>query len=99
MIDWLYDLVDRLREINRYAIASVLFLLWMLTLADVDLMRMIETHQERSRIESKLAEHQKNIDMLQEELQRMAADSHAKERLAREAYYMHRPDEDVFVFR
>ncbi len=99
MIDWLHDIVDRLRSANRYAIASGLFLLWMLTLADVDLIRMVRTHQERTRIESRLAEHQANIGALETELQRMAMDPDAKERLAREAYYMHKPNEDVFVFR
>ena len=99
MIDWLHDMADRLRGANRYAVASGLFLLWMLTLADVDLIRMVRTHQERARIESRLAEHQLNINALEAELQRMALSPDAKERLAREAYYMHKSNEDVFVFR
>ena len=99
MIDWLHDMADRLRGANRYAVASGLFLVWMLTLADVDLIRMVRTHQERIRIESRLTEHQLNIDELESELQRMATNPDAKERLAREAYYMHKPNEDVFVFR
>ena len=44
---------DRIRETNRYAVAAGVFLLWMLTLADVDLIRMVQTHQERLDIETK----------------------------------------------
>ena len=93
------DWIDRIRNANRYAVASGLFLIWMLTLADVDLLRMVKTHQERVRIESRLAEHQHNIESLELDLQRMLEDPDAKARHAREAYYMHKPGEDVFVFR
>ena len=99
MRDLFFDMVDRLRDANRYAVSSGLFLLWMLTLADVDLIRMIRTHQERTRIESRMAEHHDNIAELTTELERMSTHPDAKERHAREAYYMHKPGEDVFVFR
>lgn len=99
MRDRFLDMVDRLREANRYAVASGLFLLWMLTLADVDLIRMVRTHQERTRIESRMAEHRLTIAELETELERMSTHPDAKERHAREAYYMHKPGEDVFVFR
>ncbi len=90
---------DRIRETNRYAVAAGVFLLWMLTLADVDLIRMVQTHQERLDIETKKAGHEARIAELDTELQRMSQDPGAKERHAREAYYMHKPEEDVFVFR
>lgn len=99
MTDRFLDVVDRLREANRYVVATGLFLLWMLTLADVDLIRMIRTHQERARIESRMAEHRLTIADLETELERMSTHPDAKERHAREAYYMHKPGEDVFVFR
>jgi len=99
MRDRFFDVVDRLRDANRYAVASGLFLLWMLTLADVDLIRMVRTHQERTQIESRMAEHRLTIAELETELERMASHPDAKERHAREAYYMHKPNEDVFVFR
>jgi len=99
MGDRLHDWIERLRRANRYAVASGLFLIWMLTLADVDLIRMVQTHQERTRIESRIAEHQRNIAALETELERMAEDPDAKVRHAREAYFMHKPKEDVFVFR
>ena len=54
----------------------------MLTLADVDLVRMVRTHQERVRIESRLAEHQPTMD-LELDLQRMLEDPDAKVRHAR----------------
>ena len=47
-MDWIHDIVERLRQTNRYVVAASLFLLWMLTLADVDLIRMWRTHAERT---------------------------------------------------
>ena len=93
------DWMDRIRNANRYAVASGLFLIWMLTLADVDLVRMVRTHQERVRIESRLAEHQHNIESLELDLQRMLEDPDAKVRHAREAYYMHKPGEVGHVIK
>ena len=43
-MDCFLDIVERLRNANRYVVAASLFLLWMLTLADVDLIRMWRTH-------------------------------------------------------
>ena len=99
MRDRIEDWVDWVRNANRYAVATGLFLIWMLTLADVDLVRMIKTHQERVRIESRLAEHRHNIENLESDLQQILEAPDAKVRHAREAYYMHKPGEDVFVFR
>ena len=90
---------DRIRETNRYAVAAGVFLIWMLTLADVDLIRMVQTHRERVSIETKMAGHEERIAELDTELLRMSEDPAAKERHARETYYMHKPEEDVFVFR
>lgn len=98
-MEFFHLVYDRIRETNRYAVAAGVFLLWMLTLADVDLIRMVQTHQERLDIETKKAGHQARIAELDTELQRMSQDPGAKERHAREAYYMHKPEEDVFVFR
>ena len=98
-MEFFHIVYDRIRETNRYAVAAGVFLLWMLTLADVDLIRMVQTHQERLDIETKKAGHQARIAELDTELQRMSQDPGAKERHAREAYYMHKPEEDVFVFR
>ena len=97
-MEFFHIVYDRIRETNRYAVAAGVFLLWMLTLADVDLIRMVQTHQERLDIETKKAGHEARIAELDTELQRMSQDPGAKERHAREAYYMHKPEEDVFVF-
>ena len=98
-MEFFHIVYDRIRETNRYAVAAGVFLLWMLTLADVDLIRMVQTHQERLDIETKKAGNEARIAELDTELQRMSQDPGAKERHAREAYYMHKPEEDVFVFR
>jgi len=90
---------DRIRETNRYAVAAGVFLIWMLTLADVDLIRMVKTHNARVQIETKMEGHAERIASLNAELEKMGADASSKERHARENYFMHKPEEDVFVFR
>ncbi len=98
-MDRLQDIIERLRHTNRYVLAAVLFLVWMLTLADVDLLRMVRTHAERNDIEAHMKAHQQRISELEEDLEQLNADPAARERHAREAYYMHKPNEDVFVYR
>lgn len=98
-MDWIHDIVERLRQTNRYVVAASLFLLWMLTLADVDLIRMWRTHAERTDIELRMQEHLDRIEQLETDLEQLSTDPGAKERHAREAYYMHKPNEDVFVYR
>ena len=98
-MDRIHDIIERLRLTNRYVLAAVLFLVWMLTLADVDLLRMVKTHAERHDIETKMEEHRQRISELEAALEQLRTDPSAKERHAREAYYMHKPDEDVFVYR
>ena len=99
MREGMLSMWDRLRDTNRYAVAAGLFLLWMTALADVGLLRMIKTHQQRVQIETRMEQHRAAIAELESELEHMATDPNAKERHAREAYYMHKTNEDVFVFR
>jgi hypothetical protein len=99
MLDRLYDIADRLREINRYALSFGLFVLWTCTFAEVDVMRMIETRLERHHIESRIADTQQDILGLDLQLAEITDRPAAKERHAREEYYMHKPNEDVYIFR
>ena len=98
-MDILHQIFDRIRDANRYTVAAGVFLIWMLTLADVDLIRMVKTHNARVQIETKMEGHAERIASLNAELEKMGADASSKERHARENYFMHKPEEDVFVFR
>ncbi len=99
MRERILEVYDRLTEINRYALASGLFLLWMCTFAEVDVMRMLDTHLERGDIEHRIAQTEAEITALDQRIASLHSDAHAKERHAREEYYMHQTNEDVFVFR
>lgn len=90
---------DWLRNVNRYLLASGLFLIWMCTFAEVDVLRMVQTRWERQRIEDRITETQADIQRLDERLAELHSLPGAKERHAREQYYMHKSNEDVFVFR
>lgn len=99
MRDRLSHAWDRLRHSNRYALALGSFILWMGTLAEVDVFRMVDTRLERRHIESRIVETQDEIKVLDAQIAEIRQNPAAKERHAREAYYMHRNNEDVFVFR
>lgn len=98
-MDKVSDLLHRLGNANRYAVATGLFLMWMLTLADVDLFRMMRTRAERADVERKLEGHRERISALESELSAFQGQPASMEKHAREAHYMHKPNEDVFVFR
>ena len=95
----LYGLYDRLLEVNRYALAFGLFVLWMCTLAEVGVFRMVETQLERQTIEARIAETQRAIERLDAAIAEHDALPGAKEAHAREQYYMDKSNEDVFIFR
>jgi len=99
MRERLYDIFDRLKEANRYGVALVLFTIWMASLAEVDVFRMLETRIERNRIEDRIAQTEAEIAALDAQIVEIQNDPSVKERHARESYYMHKSNEDVFVFR
>ena len=98
MRDRLWELWDRIRYSNRYGLAFGLFLLWMSTMAEVDVFRMINTRLERNHIQARITETEDLIDNLDLQLEEIRTDPSAKECYARESYYMHKPQEDVYVF-
>lgn len=99
MRDKFWDIYDRIRSSNRYLLAFGLFVVWMSTMAEVDVFRMINTRLERNHIEARIAETEADIQQLDDQLAEIQRDPSAKERHAREAYYMHKVNEDVYVFR
>ena len=98
MRDRLWETWDRIRYSNRYALAFGLFLIWMSTIAEVDVFRMIDTRMERHHIENRITETEGLIQGLDLQLEEIRTDPAAKERYARESYYMHKSNEDVYVF-
>ena len=84
---------------NRYVLSSGLFLLWMLTLAEVDIIRIAETRFEKNSIEAEIQRTEATIRSLDDQVAELRDHPEAKERHAREQYYMHKSNEDVYVFR
>lgn len=84
---------------NRYRLAVLLFALWSLFIADVDVFRMSRTHQELSVMKDKIAFHQAEIVKLNLKLDDIAAERSHLERYAREAYYMCKANEEVFLMQ
>ncbi|MDG2425977.1 MAG: septum formation initiator family protein [Flavobacteriales bacterium] len=82
---------------NRYRLAGLLFAVWCFFIADVDVFRMVKTQGELKAMENEIAYHELEIALLNEKLELIAADRSHLERYAREAYYMCRSDEDVYL--
>ncbi len=92
-------ILDRILGMNRYALAFGLFVLWTATLAEVDIFRMLDTRMERNQVENRIEATQDAIRSLDEQLAEIRERPEAKERHAREHYYMHKSNEDVYVFQ
>lgn len=92
-------ILDRILGINRYALAFGLFVLWTATLAEVDVFRMLHTRMERNQVEHRIEATENAIHLLDEQLAEIRENPAAKERHAREHYYMHKSNEDVYVFQ
>ncbi len=99
MKDRFLAIVDTIRGMNRYALAFGLFVAWTATLAEVDVFRMLNTRMERNQVESGIEATELAIQLLDEQLAEIQENPSAKERHAREHYYMHKSNEDVYVFQ
>jgi cell division protein DivIC len=82
---------------HRYRLSVLLFALWSLFIADVDVFRMVETRHELNVMKDKIAFHQAEIADLNHKLDDIASNRSHLERYAREAYYMCKSNEEVFL--
>lgn len=94
-----YAIWDRILDTNRYALSAGLFAIWMCTFAQVDVVRMAQTRMERNRIEERIQHTETAIQHLDEQVAQLKDNPLSKEQHARESYFMHKPNEDVYIFR
>lgn len=82
---------------NKYLIATVAFLTWMLFFDRNDFISQYEYQTQLNSLEEEKAFYLKEIEQVKNELEGLTFDQDKLEKLAREKYLMKKQDEDVFV--
>ncbi len=82
---------------NKYSIATILFLLFILFLDDNNIFNQYKLYKEKAKLEAISANYKVKIAALQKDNNALEKNPLAIEKIAREKYGMKRPDETVFV--
>ena len=85
--------------LNKYALALVVFAVWMLFFDDKDVM-LIKSRSEKLQDLRQSEQHlQQQIAETREELKLLTTDAASIEKYARENYYMKKDNEDIFIYQ
>jgi cell division protein DivIC len=82
---------------NKYLLAGVFFIIWMLFVDQRDYFQQKERRDELRKLEMKKEYYQKEIDKTRKELGDLQNSPAALERFAREHYLMKKEGEDIFI--
>lgn len=85
------------RLTNRYALVGIAFAIWMLFLDANSFMVHRELDQELDRMEENIEYYEKELEVIREQLQALESDPEKLEKFAREAFYMHREGEEIYL--
>ncbi len=82
---------------NKYFIASIFFIVWMLFIDQRDYFQQKERRDELHKLEQKKAYYEQEINKTRKELGDLQHSPAALERYARERYLMKKDGEDIFI--
>jgi len=82
---------------NKYLLAGVFFIVWMLFFDQRNYFQQTETMAELDKLETKKKYYQEQIEKAKAELTDLQNDPAALEKFARERYLMKRDGEDVYI--
>ncbi len=82
---------------NKYFLASIFFIVWMLFIDQRDYFQQKERRDELHKLEQKKAYYQQEINKTRKELGDLQHSPAALERYARERYLMKKDGEDIFI--
>ena len=82
---------------NKYLIATVFFIVWMLFIDQRDYFQQKERRDELHKLEQKKAYYQQEINKTRKELGDLQHSPAALEKYARERYLMKKDGEDIFI--
>lgn len=82
---------------NKYLVASVFFIVWMLFFDQRDYFQQRERQAELNKLEAKKRYYVEEIEKTRKQLQDLQNNPAALEKFARERYLMKREGEDIFI--
>lgn len=82
---------------NKYLVASVFFIVWMLFFDQRDYFQQRERQAELNKLEAKKRYYVAEIEKTRKQLQDLQNNPAALEKFARERYLMKREGEDIFI--
>jgi cell division protein DivIC len=84
---------------NRYLLTLALFVVYNLFINNIDIPFIISSRWELHKLRDQAAQLEKDNQRAKEQLQAINSKSFELEKLAREEYFMKKPNEDVYVFK
>jgi cell division protein FtsB len=84
---------------NRYLLTLALFVVYNLFINNIDIPFIISSRWELHKLREQAAQLEKDNQRAKEQLQAINSKSFELEKLAREEYFMKKPNEDVYVFK
>jgi len=84
---------------NKYVVASILFMVWVTFINDIDLIFIMKSKSELNEMKEQLDYYEEQNQQTSESLAEITSDKNTLERFAREQYFMKRSNEDIFVIR
>ena len=81
---------------NRYVATLLIGLGWVSFVTDIDLFFVYRAQRELNSLREQEAHLKASIANVQEDMERLSSNMRNLEHLARERYFMKRPDEDIF---
>lgn len=86
----------KIQKWGKYAITLLAFLIVFLFVGDQSLIRFFHRHREIRQLEEQRDMYRAETEKAQREIQ-MLQNADSLERFAREHYYMHTPEEDIYL--
>ena len=86
----------KIQKWGKYAITLLAFLIVFLFVGDQSLLRFFHRHREIRQLEEQRDMYRTETEKAQREIQ-MLQNADSLERFAREHYYMHTPEEDIYL--
>jgi hypothetical protein len=84
---------------NRYVLTLALFVVYNLFINNIDIPFIIASRWELNKLRDQAVQVEKENQRAKEQLQAINAKNFELEKLAREEYFMKKPNEDVYVFK
>ena len=84
---------------NRYLLTIALFVVFNLFINNIDIPFIISSRWELHKLREQALQLEKDNQRAKEQLQAINSKSFELEKLAREEYFMKKPNEDVYVFK